>query len=63
VPSTQTTLVELLQALQSDGAGGGGGGVALAVACGSRDALDEVVSALAACGTFSLAVLVRGRVW
>lgn len=52
-PAAQTTLVELLQALQADGSG-----VALAVACGSRDALDAVTAALAACGTFSLAVLV-----
>jgi hypothetical protein len=45
--------VELLQALQADASG-----VALAVACRSRDALDEVVAALAECGSFALAVLV-----
>jgi hypothetical protein len=49
----QTTLVELLQALQSDSSD-----VSFAVACCSRDTLDEVVAALAACRTFALAVLV-----
>lgn len=49
---SQTTLVELLQALASDAA------VALAVVCGSRDALDSVVAALAR-SSFALAVLVR----
>jgi hypothetical protein len=55
----QTTLVELLQALQSEGAVPPPG-AHVAIACGSRDALDEVVAALAACGTFALAVLVGG---
>ncbi|KAI8472627.1 MAG: hypothetical protein J3K34DRAFT_453765 [Monoraphidium minutum] len=49
-----TTLVELLQALQADGSGAA---LAVAVACGARDSLDQVVAALAACGTFALAVL------
>jgi hypothetical protein len=57
-PADQTTLVELLQALQSEGAAPPVG-APVAVACGSRDALDSVVAALAARGTFALAVLVR----